>query len=79
MPSVPVEYRVEIFEHEWRRETRVRSAEGLQNLLNDLGRDGWSLKAWETRRDETPPDNGGGNVPPRPAEVVVAIFQRPAG
>ena len=79
MAAVPVEYRVKIFEHEWLRSTRDRSAEGLQNLLNDLGREGWSLKAWETRRDETPAERGGGNVPPRPAEVVVAIFQRPSG
>jgi hypothetical protein len=72
------EHRVEVFGMEWRRQERLRVAEGLQRKLIVWGSQGWQLVAFETVRDEHRSAGAASPVDQSPRAAYIAILKRHA-
>lgn len=70
------EHRVELFGMEWRRHERLPDAEGLQRKLNEWGKQGWELVAFELVRDEHKTPEPAGDASSPPTAAYVAILKR---
>lgn len=70
------EHRVEVFGMEWRRQSRLPDAEGLQRKLNEWGAEGWQLLAFDTVRDEHPASGSDAPTDPSPRTAYIAILKR---
>ena len=71
------EHRVELFGMEWRRDHRLPDAEGLQRKLNEWGRQGWQLVAFEMVRDEHLASGPEERAEATPTAAYLTILKRP--